>query len=158
VNIRGSHTSISSDLLATILQETAVSYSRPLDPLDSNYALKLEAMQSSLLHAVQIHKCGQGCLKVNNGRFLCKWQAPFTLAKSAWVDSEGNWGPKRDYAMLNNWNPALLLATHSNHNVKVVINGADMNNIGCYLTQYMANKQQRSFNVLALLVKTLAFH
>ncbi|KAF8803898.1 hypothetical protein BYT27DRAFT_7303097 [Phlegmacium glaucopus] len=44
-----------------------------------------------------------------------------------WVDSNGNWGPKGHCGFLNNWNPMMLMTLRANHDVKLFMNGRDMN-------------------------------
>jgi len=164
LNIRGHHEAISEETLSTIPKETAMSYSRPFDARDDHDSARFsgsteeKTLQAKLLHAVQIHKCSSCCLKMKKGRLVCKCRAPFPVANSAWINSEGEWGPKRTYEYLNNWVPPLLLGTHSNHDVKLITNGVETNDIAFYLTQYVAKKQQRSSNTSALLAKSLAFH
>ena len=164
LNIWGHHEAISEETLSTIPKETAMSYSHPFDARDdhdstqSSGSTEEKTLQAKLLCAVQIHKCSSCCLKMKKGRLVCKCHAPFPVANSAWINSEGEWGPKRTYEYLNNWVPPLLLGTRSNHGAKLITNGVKTNDITFYLTQYVAKKQQWSSNALTLLTKSLAFH
>ncbi|KAG2107117.1 hypothetical protein BD769DRAFT_1675702 [Suillus cothurnatus] len=157
-NIRGHHDHLNEELLMITPQEKAVSYSCPLDPRSATFNTQRSTIEAKLVRAVQIHKCGPGCLKLYKGRLLCKRRAPFALAKEAWIDSAGNWGPRRDYAFMNNWNPWLLLATRSNHDCKLITNGEGTKHISWYISSYAAKQQQHSSNVSALLAKTIAYH
>lgn len=115
-------------------------------------------MERQLVRAVQLHKCGPGCLKVIKGRLVCKQRAPFPLAPEPWINSGGDWGPHCTYPFLNNWNPWILLATRSNHDCKLLTNGEDTKHISWYISSYAAKRQQRSSNASALLAKTFAYH
>lgn len=157
-NIRGHHDQLSEQSLASTPRERAVSYSRPLDPRTSPFDSQHSTIEAQLVRAVQIHKCGPGCLKVYKGRMLCKRRAPFPLAPEAWIDSEGNWGPRRTYSFMNNWNPWILLATRSNHDCKLITNGEGTKHISWYISSYAAKRQQHSSNASALLAKTIAYH
>jgi hypothetical protein len=157
-NIRAHHDNITEQTLSTLPREKAVSYSRPLDPRTVPFQSTHDAVESKLIRAVQVHKCGPGCLKLYEGRFLCKRRAPFPLAKNAWIEPSGEWGPKRSYRFLNNWNPSILLATRSNHDCKLVTNGEGTKHISWYISSYAAKRQQHSSNASALLAKTIAYH
>ncbi|KAF8811231.1 hypothetical protein BYT27DRAFT_7208658 [Phlegmacium glaucopus] len=129
----------------------AVSYSRPLDPRKPEEAKSMKAMELELARTTQLHSCSMtNCLKVVKGRLQCKRRTPFALASDDWVDSGGAWGPKRLCGFLNNWNPPLLMSIQANHDIKGVLTW--------YITNYASKKQQHSSNVLALLVKQVAFH
>lgn len=157
-NIRAHHDHLTEQSLATTPREKAVSYSRPLDPRTPHFNSQRSIIEAQLVRAVQIHKCGPGCLKVYKGRLLCKRRAPFALAQEAWIDSEGNWGPQRTYSLMNNWNPWLLLATRSNHDCKLITNGEGTKHISWYISSYATKRQQHSSNASALLAKSFAYH
>ncbi|RDB21373.1 hypothetical protein Hypma_011904 [Hypsizygus marmoreus] len=137
-----------------------VSYSRPVDPRQPNYEANLKAKERSTARSVQLHKCEGGgrCLKPVGGRWVCKRRAPFPLAAEDWVNSEGEWGPKRTAAYLNNWNPTLLNLLHANHDIKLIMYSGETKNLSWYITNYATKKQMPSFNTSALLAKRLAFH
>ncbi|KAG1766496.1 hypothetical protein EV702DRAFT_1050664 [Suillus placidus] len=157
-NIRDHHDDVTVDSLSSLPRKKCISYSRPLDPRRPDFAHERQAVESSLVRAVQIHKCGRGCLKVQKGHLLCKRRAPFPLADNAWVNVDGEWGPKRTYAFMNNWNPTILLATRSNHDCKLITNGSETKHISWYISSYAVKRQQHSSNASALLAKTLAYH
>jgi hypothetical protein len=157
-NIHGHHDQLSEQSLAITPRERAVSYSHPLDPRTSVFDSQHSTIEAQLVRAIQIHKCGPGCLKVYKGHMLCKCHAPFPLALEAWIDSEGNWGPQRTYSFMNNWNPWILLATRSNHDCKLITNGEGTTHISWYILSYAAKRQQHSLNASALLTKTIAYH
>ena len=110
------------------------------------------------MRTVQVHQCGNGCLKYSKGCTHCKRKAPFKLSACDWVDEDGNWGPKRMYSFFNNWNLEIWQSFHANHNIKLLMNRTATKNIAWYITNYVVKKQQASFNISALLPKMLAFH
>jgi hypothetical protein len=137
----------------------SVAYSRPLDPRKPSDASIMEASELDLARTTQYHQCSySNCLKIVKGRPMCKRRAPFALALDDWVDSEGSWGPKRFCAFLNNWNTTLLISIRSNHDIKLMMNGALTKVLTWYITNYASKKQKRSSNVSALLAKRVAFH
>ncbi|KAJ8590271.1 hypothetical protein M405DRAFT_851813 [Rhizopogon salebrosus TDB-379] len=89
---------------------------------------------------------------------VCKRRAPFPLSNSSWIDSDGLWGPKRTVSSMNNWNPSILLSTHSNHDIKLITNGEETKDISFYISMYATKKQHQSSNASALLAKAYAFH
>ena len=136
----------------------AVSYSRPLDPCRSD-AHTTAITEQTIARATQFHQCSYAnCLRSIKGQMVCKRRAPFPLAPDDWVDSDGNWGPKRLCGFLNNWNPPLLMTLRANHDAKLIMSGGETNVLTWYITNYASKKQQRSSNVSALLAKRLAFH
>ncbi|KIK91578.1 hypothetical protein PAXRUDRAFT_149188 [Paxillus rubicundulus Ve08.2h10] len=158
INIREHHPELDEEALSIVPRESAVSYSRPVNPWSNCYDGDRNEAEKKLVRAVQIHKCGPGCMVVVKGRLLCKRHAPFPLAESAWVDALGNWGPQRQVGMMNNWVPTLLHATRSNHDCKLITNGEETTDISFYFTNYSTKNQQHSSNSSALLARTLAFH
>jgi hypothetical protein len=156
------HADIKESDAKTVLaipKEREISYSRPVDPRQPNYDTKAAETQIKLARAVQIHSCSdEACMVFKNGHRRCKRRAPFPLAKEAWIDETGEWGPKRFYAYLNNWNPTLLLSIRSNHDIKLITNGSETKAITWYITQYAVKKQVHSNNTSALLAKKIAFH
>lgn len=157
-NIRAHHDDVTAESLESFPRERCVSYSRPLDPRIEGFQDSRKEKERQLVRAVQIHKCGRGCLKMKKGRMLCKRRAPFPLSPDAWVNSAGEWGPKRTYPFMNNWNPTILLATRSNHDCKLITNGGETKHISWYISCYAAKRQQHSSNASALLAKTIAYH
>ena len=138
-------------------KESFVTYSRPIDPLVDRKAS--DEQETNLARAVQLHGCSvTTCLKVIKGRLQCKRRAPFLLAEDDWVDADGQWGPKRFSEYLNNWNPTIMRTLRANHDVKLVMSGADTRTLVWYVTNYATKKQQRSSNVSALLARRIKQH
>ena len=152
------HADIDENNLAEILQLpklTAVSYSRPISPITQREDSILQV--KGLARTVQLHTCHLStCLRIVNGRRECKRKAPFSLSPQAWVNSNGEWGPKRLCSNLNNWNPWLLRCLRSNHDVKLIMNGTETCVLVLYTTNYACKKQSRSSNTTALLADKLA--
>ena len=111
-----------------------------------------------MARTVQVHQCGQGCIKFVHGQFICKRRAPFALANDDWIESDGRWGPKQSYGYFNNWCPAILQCLRANHDIKLITNGIETKDIAWYITHYIAKKQRESSNTSALLVRTFAYH
>ena len=148
----------SSSQVQAMPKTDAVSYSRPVDPRRYDAVTAKETEQSTA-RATQYHLCSYAnCLKSIKGRTVCKRRAPFPLAEDDWVDSDGNWGPKRLCAFLNNYNPIITLVLRANHDSKLIMSGGETNVLTWYITNYASKKQQRSSNVSALLAKRVAFH
>lgn len=157
-NIRGHHADVTAQTLAIIPRARAISYSRPPDPRQSLFDVHRQRLEGQLVRAVQIHKCGPGCLRSWRGRLFCKRRAPFPVADEAWIDVNGEWGPRRVYPFMNNWNPSILLAIRANHDCKIITNGGDTKHISWYISTYAAKRQQHSSNASALLAKSIAYH
>jgi hypothetical protein len=157
-NIHGDVNGVSSDEFDTPSQNGTLSYSRPLHPSTENYTPLASKMEFLLAKSLQKHKCGLGCIKVVNGKVICKHRVPFPVSKSNWVDIEGKWGPRRLHPWLNNWNPTTLLCMRSNNDIKLITNGGETKEYSWYITSYMAKKQHNTSNASALLAKVVAFH
>jgi hypothetical protein len=157
--IKGDVDGVDSQEMMKTSRPKAVSFSWPLDPRNAYYIHLKQETEKRLVRAVQIHECAKGsCLVMKNNRLRCKQRAPFQKSAQAWMDENGNWGPKRLHAYINNWNPPILHSVRSNHDIKLISNGAETKNLTFYITNYVAKKQRNSSNVSALLAKRVAFH
>lgn len=146
----------------TVLQmrrQNAVSYSRPVDPRQPNYSLAAKAAEMQLARAVQLHTCDKNtCLVSKKGAIYCKRRAPFDVADKDYVDENGSWGPKRSYAYINSWCPAIMQCIRANQDIKLITSGAETMDISFYISMYVAKRQANSSNASALLAKKVAFH
>jgi hypothetical protein len=149
---------MSHEEVAALPKSPGVSYSRPVDPRtttnDDN-----EDSEKRLVRALQYHQCTPAaCLRIVKGRMVCKRRAPFGRALSDWVNEDGGWGPKRQCAFLNSWNPMIMRTIHANHNAKLII-GKDGQTatLTYYITNYATKKKQHTSNASALLARRLAF-
>ena len=142
----------------SVQKEWTPAFSRPIDPRQPNYEDKSEEFADRVARTVQVHQCGQACMKVRNSRMVCKRSAPFKLADEAWVNDHGEWGPKRTYAYLNNWCPPILQCVHANHDIKIITNGAETKDLVWYISNYSTKGTKPSSNISALLAKTFIYH
>ena len=72
---------------------TAVSYSRPIDPIVRGEESSAE--EKAIARTVQFHKCNAAtCLRNVKGRLECKRGAPFAVSPVEWINEDGEWGPK----------------------------------------------------------------
>ena len=157
-NIHAHLPGVSASSESSIPKQKNVGFSRPLDPRLPDYERERMHNEITLARTVQTHQCGLGCMKLVNTKFVCKRKAPFPLAQDDWVESDGNWGPKRSYGYLNNWNPEILQCIRANHDMKLITNGMETKDIAWYITHYVTKKRKASTNVSALLANTLVSH
>jgi hypothetical protein len=154
--IRADIDSKNTNTILDIRKRPAVSYCRPIDPIEHEEASIAE--EKILARSVQFHKCNQAtCLRTVNGRLECKRRAPFATAPSEWVNSDGEWGPKRTCPNLNSWNPWIMRCARANHDVKLIMNSAETCVLVLYNTNYTFKKQNKSSNTSALLADHLAY-
>ena len=136
-----------------------LTYSRPCDPRLPGYQKLSHEKEMKLAKAVQHHKCSMAaCLVVKKNRVRCKRRAPFKISDRDFVDEDGNWGPKRTYTFINNWNPSIMQCVRANNDIKLITNGAETRDIMFYVSQYVAKHQNKLSNASALLAKKLVFH
>jgi hypothetical protein len=157
-NIRADLPDVHGTSVLSVPREPCVAFSRPVDPRVQPYEENRDNAEKRLARTVQVHQCGQGCMKLIQGRFGCKRKVPFALAEDNWIDADGRWGPKRSYGYLNSWCPSILQCLRANHDMKLITNGMETKDIAWYITHYVAKKQRDSSNTSALLAKTFAFH
>ena len=92
------------------------------------------------------------------GYYRCKRRAPFPLSPDDVVNSSGYWNPKRLYAYVNGWVPALTVNVRCNNDGKLLTSGKDTKNVAYYMTNYAAKKQGKTYNLSAILAKGYAYH
>jgi hypothetical protein len=133
-----------------------VLYSRLVDPQCQNYTYAKEDTERKLVHAVQVHQCSMAmCLVMKRNWLQCKRHAPFELSPCDWIDEDDSWGPKRTYAYINNWNPAILHSVRSNHNVKLISNGTETKDLAFYITNYVSQGKENLLMYLHCLQSAL---
>ena len=142
----------------SVQKEPNPAFSRPIDPRQPNYEAKSKEFEDRVARTVQVHQCGQACMKIRKSRMVCKRNAPFKLAEEAWVNERGEWGPKRTYAYLNNWCPSILQCIRANHDIKLITNGEETKDIAWYVSNYSTKGTKISSNTSALLAKTFIYH
>ncbi|KIL60603.1 hypothetical protein M378DRAFT_54503, partial [Amanita muscaria Koide BX008] len=109
----------------------------------------------------QVHVCVKGACRrfdLAKGVWVCKRGAPWPESEVAIVNADGTWCPVRQFGMVNNFNPQVLVFVQCNGDIKLLTNGAETKNITWYITKYATKAQKRLFNASALLAKSLAFH
>ncbi|EAU80832.2 hypothetical protein CC1G_04942 [Coprinopsis cinerea okayama7 len=135
------------------------SYARPTHPDDPEYDTKFQQRQRILARTLQYHDCDPArCIKKIRGVWRCKARAPWKTAQEAWVNDQGEYGPRRVAEFLNAWCPFILDALRCNHDLQLLLAAVIVAKIVWYITNYATKKQQRSSNVTALLAKRVAFH
>ena len=144
--------------ILSLPKDKAAAFSRPVDPRLPNYDSLAHATEVATARMVQVHQCTHACLRFIKGHWHCKWQAPFALADSPWVDDQGDWGVVCHYGYVNSFCPALLQAVRCNHDLKLVTNGEETKKISWYITMYETKMILSSTNISALLAKTFLYH
>ncbi|KAH9014840.1 hypothetical protein EDB85DRAFT_2212844 [Lactarius pseudohatsudake] len=157
-NIRADLRDVHGTAVLSLPRQRDVAYSRPIDPRLPDYPQRRDEAETRIARTVQVHQCGQSCIKVINSCVVCKRCAPFPLSSHDWIDADGKWGPKRTYGYFNNWCPVILQSIHANHDIKLLTNGVETKDIAWYITHYVAKKQNATSNSSALLAKSLVFH
>ncbi|TFY81855.1 hypothetical protein EWM64_g2158 [Hericium alpestre] len=150
----------SEENVKSIPNEVEIAYSRPPNPDSPDYKQELKTFELRVARAKQVHSCEMRRCLLPNGRggLRCKRRAPFELAKEAFMNEAGEWGPKRLYEFMNNWNPSISICVRCNNDCKLLPNGRDTKNVTFYVTGYSAKKQGKNHNVSALVAKGHAFH
>ena len=140
-NIKAEIDGLGTQSITDIPREKAVSYSRPVDPRTDDYdSLRSEA-EKRLVRSLQIHRCSkEACLVKKKNGYHCKRNAPFEISTRDYIDANGSWGPKRTHGYVNNWNPAIMQCVRSNHDIKLILNGAETKDISWYITNYITKK------------------
>jgi hypothetical protein len=74
------------------------------------------------------------------------------------VTEAGEWGQKCLFGLINGWIPGILVNARCNNDGKFLTNGGKTKNITFYVTYYMAKKQGKNHNLLAILAQGFAYH
>ncbi|KAJ8507569.1 hypothetical protein ONZ45_g10073 [Pleurotus djamor] len=150
---------LTAEEITALPSRGSASYSRPLHPHSVEYNQQNKKQTEILARTLQLHSCkGKGCLVSRNGKVKCKRRAPFDISEAPWINSNGEWGPKRNHAYLVTWNPTLLTLLRCNHNLQLLTNSGVTRKLVWYLTLYATKKQQVSSNASALLAKVFAYN
>ena len=158
-NIRSDIAGANGQEIRAMKKEKAVSYSRPVDPRQSDYAARARHAEQNLARATQVHTCtSEACLKLVKNRLVCKRHAPFALSEKDWIAPDGSWGSRRRYGYINAWSPPIMQAVRCNQDIKLISNGAETKDVTWYFSGYVAKNQREISNSSALLAKRLAFH
>ncbi|KAJ7266935.1 hypothetical protein B0H12DRAFT_1200858 [Mycena haematopus] len=156
--IRADIQGTTAETVMQMKKQSAIEYSRPVDPRLPNYELRRHEAEAAIARTVQVHSCKPNtCLQTKGGRLVCKRRAPWPLSTEEWIHPNGEWGPRRVLGRMNAWNPPLLQITRANQDMKIVTHGHETKDIAFYITMYVAKKQNKSSNASALLAKSMAF-
>lgn len=160
-NIRSHLKGFTKDGLKNIPRESAVPYSRPPNPKERGFTAKRRSFERRVVRASQVHSCTKAtCLRYSatKGRWRCKRRAPFVLSRKNTVDEAGNWRTRRTYGYLNSWHPWIAVAMRCNHDLKLLTHGRETRHVIWYVTTYATKKQNKSYNMSALLARGLHYH
>jgi hypothetical protein len=150
----------SAEAVNVIPREKEITFNRPPHPDSESYREELEDFELRLARTEQIHTCClQRCLvKDKNGRLYCKRRAPFEISEQSFIEENGRWHQKRLYEYVNGWIPGILVNARCNNDGKLVTNGEDTKNLLMYTTLYAAKKQNRNYDLSALMAKAFSYH
>jgi hypothetical protein len=150
----------SADDVKRIPNEPQIAYSRPINPDDPEYDTQIVDFERRLARGKQVHTCElRRCLVPNKqGHYQCKRRAPFECSLEDFVSESGQWKPKRLYAFMNGWNPAVLVNCRCNNDAKFLTNGSETRGSSFYITGYATKKQNKNHNMSAIMAKGYAYH
>lgn len=160
-NIRSHLRGFDKEGLKNEKRDSAVPYSRPPNPKMRGFTACRRAFERRVVRASQVHTCRKGsCLKYSTtkGRWKCKRRAPFKLSRRTTVDENGNWRSRRTYGYLNSWHPWIAVAMRCNHDIKLLTHGRETRHVVWYVTTYATKKQNKTYNMSALLARGLRYH
>jgi hypothetical protein len=150
----------SASSVKEIPKNAEAGYSRPPNPSSPEFEESRRELERQLARTEQIHTCKpRRCLVINrHGVLACKRRAPFRISEDDVVNENGDWACKRLYPYVNAWNPHITVNIRCNNDIKLLTNGADTRKLSFYVTAYAAKKQDRNYNVSAVLEKTYSYH
>ena len=159
-NIRAHFDGINAETIPTIPKESALPYSRPPNPDSERWEAECADIERRVVRSQQVHVCSNTtCLRFDQyGKKSCKRRAPFQEAEDDFVELNGEWGPKRTCAMINNYCPTITVNLRCNNGIKLITNGSDTKDIAWYSTDYETKPQGKNYNVSALMAKALLYH
>ena len=71
-NICANLQDIVGEAVLAIPKDSAVAFSRPVNPRKSDYICKSHDAENHIARTVQIHQCNRGCMRLTNGHWVCK--------------------------------------------------------------------------------------
>jgi hypothetical protein len=159
-NIRSHLDNFSEEDIRAMPREADLAYSQPLDPHSSTWEKDTTDLERRLVRSQQVHTCKKDvCLRLGKkGKWICKHRAPWELSEDDVIDEKGRWKSKRTYGFINGYCPAVSLTLKCNNDIKLLTNGEDTKDAAWYQTAYQTKKQSKTFNMSALLAKTLMYH
>ncbi|KAE8231451.1 hypothetical protein CF326_g3538 [Tilletia indica] len=123
---------------------------RPPLPSDPEYRAAFEEDHHLLAHEVQRHRCTFTCFK--GGRDSCRFLFPHDVVAKSSFDPETKSISLRVQHPLVNWhNPALLVATRHNHDLKAVQSGKSGAAAASYITSYTTKSEETPANQISMI-------
>ena len=106
----------------------------PVEPYDKDYSYNLVHDVNNLVKVANTHKCRETCYKYRKQR-ICRFGYPREKIPESKVE-DGVIKLKRTNEMVNNYNPIMMTAIRSNHDIKFIPSGKDGKNVAFYVTDY----------------------
>ncbi|KAE8249631.1 hypothetical protein A4X13_0g5133 [Tilletia indica] len=123
---------------------------RPPDPTSEDFAQTFKADHRLLGEEVQRHKCTSTCFK--GGRTSCRFLYPHDLSPATHFESDTNSIMLEVKDATINWhNPALLVATRHNHDLKSVQSGKSGVAAASYITSYSTKSDETPLNQVSMI-------
>ncbi|KAE8233026.1 hypothetical protein CF326_g1939 [Tilletia indica] len=123
---------------------------RPPMPTSIGYAQDFEDDLRLLAHEVQRHRCTFTCFK--GGRDACRFLFPHDVVNTSSFNADDNSISLRVFHPLVNWhNPALLVATRHNHDLKAVQSGKSGSAAASYITSYTTKSEETPANQISMI-------
>ncbi|KAE8219110.1 hypothetical protein CF319_g7135 [Tilletia indica] len=123
---------------------------RPPDPDSDRFADEFTSDHRLLGEEVQRHKCTSTCLK--GGRTSCRFLFPHDLCAASHFESASNSVMLQVKDPTINWhNPALLVATRHNHDLKSVQSGKSGAAAASYITSYSTKSDETPLNQVSMI-------
>ncbi|KAG1859029.1 hypothetical protein DFJ58DRAFT_715769 [Suillus subalutaceus] len=132
-NIRAHVDGLDEETIRSMPKESGLPYSHPPNPDLGTWQAESQDVEHRVVRSQQVHTHGQ------------------LLSPVDVIDEHGRWSPKRTYAFLNNYCPAITTTLRCNNDIKLLTNA-------WYLTGYSTKKQNKNNNVSALMANTLLYH
>ncbi|KAF8443784.1 hypothetical protein L210DRAFT_3396194 [Boletus edulis BED1] len=141
-------------------REAQIAYSHPPNPDDEDWDDKFKDRLQRVVRSQQLHTCTRNtCLRYDkHGQLTCKCRAPWELSDEVQLDCEGQYKPLWKNRFMNNFCPAISFTLSCNNDIKLLLNGSDTKDCMWYCTTYQSKKQGKSFNLSALMAKSLLYH
>ncbi|KAF8132270.1 hypothetical protein EV363DRAFT_1397930 [Boletus edulis] len=156
-NIQAHVEGLDEETIKHMPREAQIAYSRPPNPDNEDWDDKFKDRLQRVVRSQQLHTCTRNtCLRYDkHGQLTCKHRAPWELSDEVQLDCEGQYKPLRKNRFMNNFCPAISFALSCNNDIKLLLNGSDTKDCMWYCTTYQSKKQGKSFNLSALMAKSL---
>ncbi|KAE8238053.1 hypothetical protein A4X13_0g8535, partial [Tilletia indica] len=123
---------------------------RPPDPSSEDFAQTFDTDHRLLGEEVQRHKCTSTCFK--GGRQSCRFLFPHDLCSTTHFEADSNAIMLQVKDATINWhNPALLVATRHNHDLKSVQSGKSGVAAASYITSYATKSDETPLNQVSMI-------